>query len=307
MFFFWEVKKINSIEKNKYWIWFSLIDNLGVRRKLKLLEIYKNPQVIYNLSKKDLLSNKGIGEKICKIIIESKNESLINEQMKKMKENGVGIINIFDEEYPGQLKQIYDPPISIFIKGNVKNLVGNNIGIVGCRECSDYGKRMAIYFGKTLSENNYNVVSGLARGIDGYSHYGNILAIQSNKNFGKPIAVLGNGLDIIYPKSNKKLYEMILKNDGTIISEFPCGVEPNKYNFPSRNRIISGLCYGIIFVEAKEKSGTLITAEFAIEQGRELFVVPGNIDSINSVGTNNLIKEGANVITSVEDIVNIKK
>lgn len=286
---------MEELENKRYWIWLSLIKNLGSKRKLKLLELYKNPEGIYKLTKEELININGIGEAIANDIIISKNEKILNYHIKYMKENNIKIININEREYPQALKKIYDPPISLYVKGDIEKLNNKNIGIVGCRECTTYGKKSAEYFAYNLSKQNINIVSGLAKGIDSYAHLGSL-------NTGNTIAVLGNGLDMIYPKENLELANEIIKRGGTIISEYPCGTKPDKMKFPARNRIISGISSGIIVIEAKEKSGTLITVDFALEQGREVFVVPGNINSINSVGTNDLIKQGARLVTTYEDI-----
>ena len=286
---------MEELENKRYWIWLSLIKNLGSKRKLKLLELYKNPEGIYKLTKEELININGIGEAIANDIIISKNEKILNYHIKYMKENNIKIININESEYPQALKKIYDPPISLYVKGNIEKLNNKNIGIVGCRECTTYGKKSAEYFSYNLSKQNINIVSGLAKGIDSYAHLGSL-------NTGNTIAVLGNGLDMIYPKENLELANEIIKRGGTIISEYPCGTKPDKMKFPARNRIISGISSGIIVIEAKEKSGTLITVDFALEQGKDVFVVPGNINSINSVGTNDLIKQGARLVTTYEDI-----
>lgn len=286
---------MEELENKRYWIWLSLIKNLGSKRKLKLLELYKTPEEIYKLTKEELMNINGIGEAIANDIMISKNEEILNYHIKYMKENNIKIININEREYPQALKKIYDPPISLYVKGNIEKLNNKNIGIVGCRECTTYGKKSAEYFSYNLSKQNINIVSGLAKGIDSYAHLGSL-------NTGNTIAVLGNGLDMIYPKENLELANEIIKKGGTIISEYPCGTKPDKMKFPARNRIISGISSGIIVIEAKEKSGTLITVDFALEQGRDVFVVPGNINSINSVGTNDLIKQGARLVTTYEDI-----
>lgn len=332
---------MENLENKKYWIWFSLIKGLGCVRKNKLLKIYGTPEKIYKSSKRELLKVDGIGEETVTNIIEAKNEKILNYHIKYMKENNIDIIHICEKSYPQILKQIYDAPVSLYIRGNKEILNGKNIGIVGCRECTDYGKKAAKYFAYNLSkEKSVNIVSGLAKGVDSYAHWGSVganIECKSTKNCGKKqessgkinnncekinddcgklngycgklkngcgktIAVLGNGLDMIYPKENIELANEIIRSGGAIISEYPCGTKPDKMNFPARNRIISGLSKGIIVIEAKEKSGTLITVDFALEQGRDVFVVPGNINSINSVGTNDLIKQGAKMVTSYEDI-----
>lgn len=311
---------MEDLENKKYWIWLSLIKGLGCVRKNKLLKMYGTPERIYELSKSDLLKIDGIGEETATNIIETKNEKILNYHIKYMKENNIDIIHICEKSYPQILKQIYDAPVSLYIRGNKKILNGENVGIVGCRDCTDYGKKAAKYFGYNLSkEKSINIVSGLAKGVDSYAHWGSVganIEVKGGKNCGKKysgcgkqnidcgktIAVLGNGLDMIYPKENIELANEIIRNGGAIISEYPCGTKPDKMNFPARNRIISGISQGIIVIEAKEKSGTLITVDFALEQGRDVFVVPGNINSMNSVGTNDLIKQGAKMITSYEEI-----
>lgn len=295
---------MKNLEEKKYWIWFSLIKNIGAKRKAKLLELYKQPEIIYNLTREELLEIEGIGKETANNIINSKNEKLIEYHMKYMQENDINIINIYEKDYPQLLKKIYDPPISLYIKGNKEILNNKNIGIVGCRECTEYGKKTAKYFSYNLAKENINIVSGLAKGVDSYAHLGCLSTYYEDENSGKTIAVVGNGLNMIYPKENIELANQIIKSGGCIISEYPCGTKPDRMNFPARNRIISGISKGIIVVEAKEKSGTLITVDFALEQGKDVYVVPGNINSINSVGTNELIKQGAKLVTTYKDILN---
>lgn len=302
---------MEDLENKKYWIWLSMIPNLGIKRKQKLLKIYKNPKRIFEANKKELEKIEGIGENIANNIINSKTERIIENQIKQMIKENVDIIPINDESYPQQLKNIYDPPISIYIKGNTKNLQNPSIAVIGCREASEYGKMAAKYFGYQLAKSGLNIVSGLAKGVDSYSHVGNICAkkeesyshVDNLSTVGKPLAVIGCGLDIIYPKENSELEKEILNVGGTIISEYPLGTKPNKFNFPARNRIISGLSKGVLVIEAKKKSGTLITVDFALEQGRDVFVMPGNINSINSLGTNDLIKQGAKIVTCYQDVL----
>ncbi len=239
---------------------------------------------------------KGFDKILAENITNKKNKELLKNQIDALKKENIKIITIEDKEYPAILKTIYDYPISIYVKGNEKILNRQAIGIVGCRECSSYGENVAQYFAYNLSRNNINVISGLAKGIDSHAHIG---AIRAK---GITIGVIGTGLDIVYPKENQYLYDKIIEENGAIISEYPLGTKPEKMNFPARNRIISGMSKGIIVVEAKRKSGTLITVDFALEQGKNVYVVPGNINQINSVGTNDLIKQGAQIITSYRDI-----
>ena len=288
--------RIKELEKKKYWIWLSCIKGLGSVRKQILLNRYKTPEKIYTLKKEEILQMKGFNEILAENIICRENRENIDKQIEALQKENIKIITIEDKEYPEILKTIYDYPVSIFVKGNEKILNTPAIGIVGCRESSSYGEKVAQYFAYHLSKRKINIISGLAKGIDSQSHIGAI------KAKGITIGVIGSGLDIVYPKENEYLYDKIIKENGAIISEYPLGVKPIKMNFPARNRIISGMSKGIIVIEAKKKSGTLITVDFALEQGRNVYVVPGNIDEVNSVGTNDLIKQGAQMVTTHKDI-----
>lgn len=206
-------------------------------------------------------------------------------------------INIESKYYPEKLKCIDNPPKELFCIGNLELMSAKSIAIIGARDYSNYGKRAAKDFSYNLAKNNICIISGLARGIDSFAHEACLIAN------GKTIAVLGSGLDVVYPKENFGLYNKIISNGGLVISEYPLGSKPQKQHFPARNRIISGLSDGVLVIEAKEKSGTNITVDFALEQGKDVFVVPGNIYSRTSDGTNFLIKEGAIPVTSYKDII----
>lgn len=207
-------------------------------------------------------------------------------------------INFSSDKYPKQLREIYNPPKRIYAIGNIEILNKVGIAIVGSRKATEYGKKVAFRLSKDLSERDIVIISGLAKGIDSYAHIGSL-----NVQNGKTIAVLGSGIKVIYPKENIELARQIVRKGGCIISEYSPDDTPNKSNFPERNRIISGLSKGVVIVEASEKSGALITADFALEQGREVFAVPGNIYSTTSVGTNKLIQQGAKLVMCVEDIL----
>lgn len=293
---------MRDLEKKKYWIWLSLINGLGVIKKKKLLELYKTPEKIYKLTKRELSEVPGIGEKLADKILCKETRQNVKKHIEYMQRNSIDIINIDMESYPYLLREIYDAPISIYIKGNKEILNQKSVAIVGCREASEYGKKVAKYFAYNLAKEKVNIISGLAKGVDSYAHLGSICA-ENKSSRGKTIAVVGNGLDIVYPSQNKNLAQKIIESGGAIISEYPLGTKPDKMNFPARNRIISGISNGIIVVEAKEKSGTLITVDFALEQGRDVFAVPGNINSANSVGTNDLIKSGAMLATTHYDVL----
>lgn len=279
-----------------YWIWFSTLKKVGPVKKMKLLEKFKSPEKIYKAKKNELLKDEGITEEVVFEIEKSKDIDLILKYEEYIKKHDISLINVLDKAYPEKLKNIYVPPITLFAKGNLSLLNKTSIAIVGCRESSRYGESVAKKLSKELSQNGIVVVSGMARGIDTASHIGTF------SESGETIAVLGCGVDIVYPRENAGVYLEILKR-GLIVSEYIVGTKPESCNFPQRNRIISGLSSGVTVIEAKKQSGTLITTDFALEQGRELYVVPGNITSPNSVGTNDLIKQGAKLITSTEDIL----
>ena len=213
----------------------------------------------------------------------------------KLNVSKIKTITIGDEAYPENLMHIYGKPQTLYVLGNEKLLDAQSIAIIGCRKASKYGLRNAYEFGYELAKKGICVVSGFARGIDSYAHKGALAAK------GATIAVLGCGLDVVYPPENVDLYKQIVMNNGAIITEYPLGSRPEKHHFPARNRIISGLSDGVLVVEAKERSGTLITVEYALEQGKNVYAIPGNITSQNSYGTNELIKEGAIPITKIED------
>ena len=282
---------------NKYWIWFSRIEELTCIQKEKLLERYKSPEKIWNLSKLDLIQINELSMNCIEGLLKKSYREDLDLYEKYINKNNIKIITLNDELYPQSLKNIYDKPILLYAKGNLELLNSRGIAIVGCRDCSDYGKKTAYKIAYDLARENITVISGLAKGVDKYSHIG---ALEAN---GNTIAVLGHGLDMIYPSENYKLSELIIKNNSLIVTEYVIGTKPSKLSFPARNRIISGLSAGVVVVEAKEKSGSLITADFALEQGKEVFAVPGNIDNNNSKGTNHLIKQGANVITNSGDIL----
>lgn len=207
-------------------------------------------------------------------------------------------VDMNSKYYPERLRNIDSPPKQIYCLGNLELLnYKTNIAMIGSRNCSLYGERAAKDFAFNLAKEDVCIVSGLAKGIDSFSHIG---ALNAK---GKTIAVLGSGLDNIYPKENIKLVESIIKNNGLVISEYPLGTKPLKHHFPARNRIISGLSDGVLVVEARKNSGTNITVDFALEQGKDVFVIPGNIYSKTSDGTNYLITEGAIPVLSYKDIL----
>lgn len=258
---------MKTLEENKYYIWLSKLIHISVKKKYLLLNKY-SPKEIYMMNRKRIDKIKYLSEKNKEEILKNKNIEEVERDILYMKENEIKLINYNDEEYPKQLKLISDPPITLYVKGNIKILNNKSIGIIGSRDFSEYGKKATIYFSTNLAKEGFNIISGLAKGIDSIAHKG---ALTSN---GNTTAVIGSGIDIMYPKENIEIYEEIIKRNGAIISEYPIGTKPIPMNFPARNRIISGMSNKILVIEAKKKSGTLITVEFALEQGIDIYAVP---------------------------------
>ena len=272
------------------------VPDIGPKRFVYLVKKFGSAKAILDASPKELKDTEDIGERIAHNIKNKVNWKLAEEQLKIAQKKDINILTFFDKEYPGNLKNIYDPPPIIFFKGQIKPQDKKAIAVVGARKSSSYGKLVAESLVGELASRGITIVSGLARGIDSISH-------QAALKVGtRTIAVFGSGLDIVYPPENKKLADKIT-GSGAVISEFFLGTKPQGENFPKRNRVISGLCLGTVIIEAGPKSGALLTAQHALEQNREVFAVPGDIRSQASKGTNNLIKQGAKLVSSVEDIL----
>ena len=251
------------MQNKKYWIWLSIIDISPEKIKQCLKEY--DLEDIWNLEQEAM--KYFTKEEIEKIQNKKYRQDLEVHEQYLLKHN-IELITIKDEEYPEKLRNVDNPPICLYVLGNKKVLNQKSIAIIGSRDCSTYGKTMSQAFSYLLAKNNVVVISGLAKGIDSAAHIGTIQAK------GKTIAVIGTGIDLIYPKENKDLMEKIIENDGAIISEYPLGTKPNKENFPRRNRIISGLSDGVLVIEAREKSGALITVDYALEQGKNVYAIP---------------------------------
>lgn len=275
-----------------YKLWFHALPIKTIDK----IEILKNtsPMDFFNYNTKQY-SNMGIDFITIDKIRKSKEIEVYYKIYEYLKNEKIKFILYNDKEYPERLKYIYSPPVGFFVKGIIPN-IENSIAIVGARKATEYGKTVSYKFAYELASRGIVVISGMARGIDGASHRGAIAAD------GKTIAVLGSGFKNIYPKEHKELFYNICDN-GCVITEYFPDMQPLAYNFPERNRIISGLSKYILVVEAGEKSGSLITVDFALEQGKDVFAVPGNIFSYASFGPNKLIKEGAKPVTSVDDIL----
>lgn len=281
-----------------YWIWLASINGIPVKQFWQLIDRFGSAKGVYHAPAEEIKAAKGVmTEKVAnQLRLFQKNESY--QMIKENEDKGYyhRIITPLDDTYPAKLKRIYDPPKMLFYKGKPLIVEDKVVGIIGSRYASYYGRKMAQSIARELAQQGITVISGLAKGIDAAAHTG---AIEGQ---GYTIGVLGCGIDIVYPKENSKIYREMEKV-GTVISEYEGTIPPRAYNFPARNRIVSALSDCILVVEASEKSGAMITVDFALEHGKEIFAVPGNVTSKTSQGTNKLIKEGAIFATGADDIL----
>jgi len=276
----------------------NMVNGIGPIRVRALLDRFNEPQAILSASKGDLMQVEGVGEEVARSVMNWREQADLEAELQRIEKAGVRVVARDDAEYPKNLREVYDPPVVLYVKGELSERDALAIAVVGSRRTTLYGQEMARKLAFQLARVGVTVVSGLARGIDTAAHNG---ALQAK---GRTVAVIGCGIDTMYPAENQKLADEIVEKGGAVVTEFPFGVKPDKQNFPMRNRIISGWSLGTVVVEANLKSGALITANQAGEQGRQVFAVPGRADSILSRGTNKLIKDGAKLTEDVEDILN---
>ena len=276
------------------------VPKVGPQKVRNLVSKFNSPEIIFLLSERELCSIDGIDQKSAKAIRSYKDFDIGKKLVDKSDSIGVRMYSLWDKAYPQLLKKIYDPPVLLFTLGKPLKIKEDAVAIVGTRSFTQYGKRVTKQLAKDLSSNNIIIVSGLALGVDTVAH---AATLENNQ---RTIAVLGSGVDIIYPAENRKLASEIIEN-GTIVSEFPIGTKPEASNFPKRNRIISGLCHATVVVEAGNKSGAILTALNAVDQNREVFAVPGRIDDKQSLGCIRLIRNGAIPVQNSEQVIdNIK-
>ncbi|HQX54311.1 MAG TPA: DNA-processing protein DprA [Pyrinomonadaceae bacterium] len=281
----------------KEWIALNMTPGVGPRAATKLLERFGSPGAVFHARRTELESLR-IKPETIDSLIKRELEARAEQELERVKALDGDILILDDGSYPALLREIDDPPIVLYVKGDWQGCFDRPcVGVIGSRTCSTYGENASEMLARDLASRGITIVSGLARGIDTAAHRG---AIRGN---GKTVAVIGTGIDSVYPRENTGLVREILASGGCIVSQFPLGTPPLKENFPYRNRIISGLSYGVLIVEASERSGSLITARLAMEQNREVMAVPGNITSGNSFGTNYLIKSGAKLVQQWQDVV----
>ncbi|MFC1555129.1 DNA-processing protein DprA [candidate division KSB1 bacterium] len=277
------------------------IPKLGPFRVRQLVDSFKTADALFNAGVDQIARldkfDTALANQVKKSLNDNKLSEKVENQLRTLEKHSGRIITLWDEEYPENLKNIYNPPVLLFVKGNILKSDKNSVAVVGSRNVSDYGKLSAERISEDLASKGLTINSGMASGIDAFAHKG---AINAG---GRTLAVLGCGIDIVYPAENVSLYKEVVKN-GAIISEFPLGTKPWPGNFPARNRIISGLSLGTVVVEAAKRSGALITASAALEQNREVFAIPGNISSSRSEGTNALIRDSAaKLVQNAGDII----
>lgn len=284
------------MEKWIYWIALQKINRIGDLAVNTLLSKLGSPENIFNASKQDITSIEGMGIKTWESINRFDKWKEAERDIEYMQRMGYRLLCINDDEYPENLLNIYNPPPVLYINGEIRPEDNTSVAVVGARLCNHYGIKATRRISGALADLGITVTSGMAMGIDAVSHSSCL------QNGGRTIAVLGNGLDVVYPSENRELYSKIPAR-GAIVSEFPLGTSPDSGNFPKRNRIISGISIGVVVIQASRNSGSLITASLATQQNREVFAVPGNIDSGLSAGTNMLIRRGAKLVENVDDII----
>lgn len=285
------------MENIHYQYWFMKNEDITYGKKPKLIEYFYDSYNLYNASKAELMATKLLDEKTVDKFLEGRKKFDLEKEYYEFYNSPFSFITVENDKYPEKLRNIYDYPYGLFYIGELPDF-NRAVSIVGARRCSAYGKKMALELGEKLGLNGFTVISGMARGIDAYSHRG---CLDSG---GNTVAVLGSGCDVIYPSDNRNIYEEIVASKGAVISEYQMGASPLALNFPRRNRIVSALSDIVIVVEARDKSGSLITADFALEHGKDIYVTPGRVGDSLSTGTNKLISQGAGVIYNIDAFVN---
>jgi DNA processing protein len=278
------------------WLALARVKGLGCVSFKKLVAHFGDPTRALAAAPSELAAIEGLQHDAIDGIVGFSQWAEVDSDLKRIRSAGIILVHYTDADYPARLRTIADPPPLLYVKGALTHADDKAVAIVGSRSASDYGRRVARDLARGLASFGFTVVSGMARGIDGMAH-------ESALNYrGRTIAVLGSGVERAYPPEHDKLYQRIA-DQGAVISELPLGTKPMTFNFPARNRLISGLSLGVVVVEATEKSGSLITASLAIDQGREVFAVPGEVGSSRSRGAHRLIRQGAKLVETVDDII----
>ncbi|MBP6471892.1 MAG: DNA-processing protein DprA [Chloroflexi bacterium] len=280
----------------KFWLGFNLVKGIGPAKMQALLDAFDGVEAAWMASEPQL-KKLGFDQRAINNLLEARSTLNLQASLELVERGGIHLLTWDDPAYPSYLREIPTPPPVLYLKGDIREVDRFAVAVVGTRRLTSYGRQVTRDLVTGLVKNGVTIVSGLARGIDAIAHK---TALELD---GRTLAVLGSGLDCVYPTENRALAQQIVAGKGAVISEYGLGVQPEAKNFPPRNRIISGLSLGVVVVEAGEQSGALITTKFAVEQDREVFAVPGNVTSPASLGPNRLIQQGAKLVTSVEDIL----
>jgi DNA processing protein len=283
------------ISESHAWLAFSLMPDIGYKRMRHIEHLFGSLQGAFHASIAEM-RDAGLDHRLANTILAAQDGKALQAALKKIEALDVTLLPFIDDRYPALLKQIPDPPPVLYVRGALSPDDALALAVIGTRRATSYGKDAALYFARHLAQARVTVVSGLAQGIDAVAH---TAALDNN---GRTIAVLGTGVDVIYPREHARLASRIIEH-GALLSEFPMGTQPEPFNFPRRNRIISGISLGVLIAEAPVKSGALITAATAAEQGRDVFAVPGNIFSASAAGGNRLIQDGAKLVMTIDDIL----
>ena len=286
----------NALTTDEYWYWITNIKGIENKKISYLLKRFKTPANVFLADRKAIETVDKISEEDTDRILAGRDTRKVKDELARLSGKGIRFVHIEHKDYPDRLRKIYDPPYSLYVRGRLPDIHKPAVAVIGARICSNYGYTIAMKLAEELSVHGVQIISGMARGIDGAAHKGALSG--SGDSFG----ILGCGVDICYPKENIEIFTKSIERGG-VISEYPVGSKALPYRFPQRNRLISGLADIIVVVEAKEKSGTFITVETALDQGKEVFAVPGRIGDSLSIGCNRLIKSGAGIVTCVNDIL----
>jgi len=284
------------MEKYRSWLALKQVDGIGNVLYKRLIDFFGTPEAVFSAGEEDLEAIEGLSKRLIQSIQSFNDFQVIDRELEQIEKHGVALLTLNAPAYPALLSAIYDPPPVLYIKGCWQDLSPYPIAVVGARKASPYGKKATERLCQGLIKQGVTIVSGFARGIDGIAHR------SALAGGGETLAVLGCGIDVVYPPEHRRLFDEVLER-GAIFSEFAMGTAPIARNFPKRNRIISGLSLGCVVIEASQKSGSLITARLALEQGREVFAVPGSIFSDSSAGPHQLIASGAKLVQNAEDIL----
>jgi DNA processing protein len=278
-----------------FWIAFSLVKGIGAVRFRAVLDYFGDPEIAWN-APAEALRAAGLGERTVENLVRLRASDTLEKTIKRIQTLGITVLTWEDTTYPRRLKEIDQPPPVLYLRGALQPEDDWAVAVVGTRRLTPYGRQVAQEVANTLGRNGVTVVSGLARGVDAVAHQASLGAA------GRTLAVLGSGVDVVYPPEHRRLADQIIAQ-GALLSDYPPGTQPDAANFPPRNRLISGLAMAVVIIEAGKTSGALITAAFAADQGREVFAVPGNITALQSQGTNRLIRDGARPLLDPQEIL----